>query len=351
MTARTLLAPLAILAIALALSVAGVLRVARAAGGRRAPAFSVRAFDVTVGGRWRGEAIAYGPHRDGQRPGGERPTRAQVREDLAILSKHWGVVRVYDATGTGDTVLAAIRDSRLGTKVVLGLWLAAEDRRDSTGRVLETFPAALEANRREVDHAVRLAEQFAGTVAAITVGNETQVFWSGNRLPLDRLVGYLREVRSRTRVPVSTADDYNFWNKPESRAVAAECDFVFTHLHPLWNGTSLEGAVPWVETQLAAIRALHPDREVVIGETGWATQRNDEGDQGRLMKGALGEAEQAAFVRALRAWIAGAHVPTFTFEAFDENWKGGPDANDVEKHWGLYRADRSPKPAVAELGS
>jgi exo-beta-1,3-glucanase (GH17 family) len=243
-------------------------------------------------------------------------------------------------------VLAAIRESGITMRVVLGLWLAAEDRRDSTGRVLERYPAAREANRREVEATVRLVHEYPAQIAAIAVGNETQVFWSGNRLPAGRLVEYLRDVRARVRVPVTTADDYNFWNKPESRAVAVECDFVFAHLHPLWNGASLDGAVPWIEHQLATIRALHPDREVVIGETGWATRRNQEGDQGRLMKGDVGEAEQARFLRDLRAWLATSRVTTFTFEAFDENWKGGADPDDVEKHWGLYRADRRPKRAM-----
>ena len=41
----------------------------------------------------------------------------------------------------------------------------------------------------------------------------------------------------------------------------------------------------------------------------------------------------------------------FTFEAFDENWKGGPEPDDAEKHWGFFRADRTPKPAVAALDS
>jgi exo-beta-1,3-glucanase (GH17 family) len=344
MTARVL--PVLFGAALLAALAAGAVWAARASGQRREQPFVVRPLRVTDGDRWLGDAVAYGPHRDGQSPAGASPTRAQVREDLAILARHWGMLRIYGAIGTGDTVLAAIRDSGLGTKVVLGLWLAAEDRRDSSGRVLERFPAALEANRREVDAAVRLAREYAGSIAAIAIGNETQVYWSGNRLPAERLVAYLREVRARVSVPVTTADDYNFWNKPESRAVAAECDFVFTHLHPLWNGTSLEGALPWIQQQLAAIRALHPDREVVIGETGWATSRNDLGDQGRLMKGAVGEAEQAKFMHDLRAWLAVSRVTTFTFEAFDENWKGGPDPGEVEKHWGLYRADRSPKPAV-----
>jgi exo-beta-1,3-glucanase (GH17 family) len=349
MSARTRALALALATLALLVASASPARQLVALAQRQSP-FVVRPFVVTDGEQWLGDAIAYGPHRDGQRPGGPHPTVAQVREDLAIIARHWRLIRIYGAAGTGDTVLAAIRASRLPVKVVLGLWLAAEDRRDSTGRVLERFPAASVANRRELEATVRLTREHPGSVAAITVGNETQVFWSFNRVSTERLVEVIRKVRAATKVPVTTADDYNFWNKPESRAVAAECDFVFANMHPLWNGASLEGAVPWIEAQWGAIRALHPDREVVIGETGWATQRNDEGDQGRWMKGALGESEQARFVRDLRAWIARTRVPTFTFEAFDENWKGGADPADVEKHWGLYRADRSPKPA-AEVGS
>lgn len=344
MSARTPAVALALAALAL-LGADGS-RVARAAGARRQAPFVVRPFVVTDGEHWLGDAVAYGPHRDGQRPGESSPTVAQIREDLAILAQRWRLVRIYGASGTGDTVLAAIRASRLPIRVVLGLWLTAEDRRDSTGRVLERFPAARAANLRELAAAVRLAREHPDAVAAIAVGNETQVAWSHNRVPQERLIEVIRQVRARTTVPVTTGDDYNFWNKPESRAVAAECDFVFVHLHPLWNGASLDGAVPWIESQLAAIRAVHPGREVVIGETGWATQRHDEGDQGRLMKGALGESEQTLFIRELRSWLARTRVTTFTFEAFDENWKGGADPADVEKHWGLHRADRTPKPAA-----
>ena len=35
----------------------------------------------------------------------------------------------------------------------------------------------------------------------------------------------------------------------------------------------------------------------------------------------------------------------FYFEAFDEKWKGGQHPAEVEKHWGVYRSDRTPKPA------
>ena len=41
--------------------------------------------------------------------------------------------------------------------------------------------------------------------------------------------------------------------------------------------------------------------------------------------------------------------PPRTFEAFDENWKGGPSPEETEKHWGLFRADRTPKLVVEHL--
>jgi exo-beta-1,3-glucanase (GH17 family) len=74
--------------------------------------------------------------------------------------------------------------------------------------------------------------------------------------------------------------------------------------------------------------------------------KHTEGEQARLIKGRPGEAEQAVFFDAVTAWAERERVTVFFFEAFDENWKGGEHPNEVEKHWGLYRADRTPKLAV-----
>jgi len=293
--------------------------------------FVVRPFRPVNGERWIGNAVAYGPHRDGQRPGGASPSRRELREDLDLMARHWSLLRVYQSTGPAESLLAVIDENRLGMKVMLGAWID---------------PVDAAANRREIDAAVRLAARYPAIVLAVCVGNETQVSWSAHRCPPATLIAALREIRARTRVPVTTADDYNFWNKPESQDVAREVDFVVTHMHPLWNGIQLEDAMGWTQRTLALIRAAQPDRPVVLGEVGWATQRNDLGDQGKLMKGRLGEAEQKVFFDELNAWIDRERIPTFVFEAFDENWKGGGDPAEVEKHWGLYRADRTPKPAL-----
>ncbi len=315
---------------------------AAAPAGSREEPFAVRAFTPYRGDRWIGNGIAYGPHRDGERPGGASPTRDELRQDLHLLACHWHLLRLYASTGPAADVLSIIAADSLDLKVMLGVWIAPGTRADGA-----PDSAAAAAGRAEIESGIRLAHDYPGIVAALSAGNETQVAWSDHRVDPARLVAVLRELRARSEVPVTTADDYNFWNKLESDAVAAEVDFITVHAHPLWNGIPLEDAVDWTRKTVESIRAAHPGREVVLGETGWATRRGTEGDQGKLMKGAVGEPEQAVFYRALREWTERERLTTFYFEAFDENWKGGPAPEEVEKHWGLYRADRTPKAAMA----
>ncbi|MEQ1832682.1 MAG: glycosyl hydrolase family 17 protein [Candidatus Eisenbacteria bacterium] len=301
---------------------------------------------LTHDGHWTGEAICYGPFRDGQSPGGAGPTRAQVREDVHIMLRHWRLVRLYGSVGFADTLLSVIAAERLPMRVLLGVWLQPEDRRDSTGRVLESLPAGRAANEAEVQAALRLCRRYPKLVAGVSVGNETQVSWSWNRVPEAVLIERIRQVRAGARAPVSTADDMLYWRSPASRRVAAEVDFVFTHLHPLWGGQVLDSALAWSEARYDEVRAMHPDRTVAIGEIGWATSKLTTGEQGQLIRGQVGEAEQKAFCDAARAWVQRARIGAFFFEAFDENWKGGNEPAEVEKHWGFYRADRTPKAAV-----
>lgn len=315
-------------------------------GKRARPALVARDFQPVHRDRWIGNAVCYGPHRDGQWPGGPTPTSAEIRADLRIMAAHWRLVRLYGSSEFGRTVLDAIRSTGLGMKVMLGVWIAPEEERDEQGNVRGEIPGAAEANRRELETAIALAAEYPDIVLAVCVGNETQVSWSAHRCPLDSLIGYVRSVRAAVAVPVTTADDYQYWREPESRVLAREIDFITMHAHPLWNGRQLDEALPWLREQLAAVRSTHPENQIVIGETGWATCKASEGEQARQMKGTTGESEQARFYHAVRGWILAKKITTFFFEAFDENWKGGRDLSDAEKHWGFFRADRTPKAAI-----
>lgn len=312
-----------------------------------ATAFARRPLPTILGERWIGNGICYSPYRDGQRPGGAQPTAAEVREDLGIVAARWNLIRTYGSREGSGTILQVIRDAGLPIRVVLGAWIAPEVRRDATGTIVAPDAEAKAANAAEVEAALRLAAEYPDIVVAIAVGNETQVSWSAHRSDLATLLPYVRQARQESRLPVTTADDYKYWILPESRQLAAELDFVMTHIHPLWNGQSLDDALAWTQRIHAQVAAMHPGVPIIIGESGWATDKRGDGEQAQLIRGTPGEAEQARFFEEYNRWIERERIVSFWFEVFDENWKGSDHPNEVEKHWGLFHADRSPKAAMA----
>ena len=302
---------------------------------QRQEPFVVRPFRPLLGERWIGNGIAYGMHRDGQSPDGAQPTRAQLHEDLILLAQRFHLLRLYNASATAEVVLQIARDEKLPFRFLLGLWVAPE-----------TDAKAHAANRAELEGGVRLANAFPGQVIALEIGNETQISWSDHRVPTELLIGYLREARARTVVPVTTADDFAYWSAPESVRLAAELDFIDMHAYAMWAGEQLENALRFTQEKYAAVVQHHPDRIIILGEHGWATKRHSEGEQAKLIRGQPGEEQQAAYRESALTWTTRERIANVYFEAFDENWKGGAHPDEVEKHWGLYRADRTPKQAV-----
>lgn len=310
-------------------------------------------FDRRVA-EWTGFGVAYGPYRDGQRPGGPEPTEDQRREDLRIMAKHWGMLRTYGANETTRSVCAIIREEKLPLYVMAGAWLAQEGANDPP----------LAANREQVREAIAIARDYPDVVIAICIGNETQEDWSGQRVDLPRLIDYVRQARDatadirgtaddfpRVSMPVTVADVDAFWTRADGLRLAEEVDFITTHVYAMWNRQSLDQAMPFTKRRVRAVKYSHPDRLVVLGEAGWATDRSER--QTGAITGKAGEEEQARFYREFKDWAMNeGPLPVFYFSAFDENWKSNldpPDPRDAEKHWGVYRADRTPKPAVTQF--
>jgi len=290
--------------------------------------------------------VSYGPYREGQRPGGPAPTDAQLLEDLHIIANHWTLLRTYSSDDVTERILSLIHREKLPLKVMLGAWIDTEMRAPSDGKPSESRPDFIAANRRQVSDAIRLANSYPEIVWAVSVGNETQVSWSSHRVGMARLIQHIRRVRSETTVPVTTADDFSFWVTDRGQPLAEEVDFIVVHAYAMWNRQKLSNAMSFTRAKYADTVARHPGLPVVPGEAGWATQKLTYGEQKELIPGVAGEAQQKRYFDAFRSWVDGERIVSFYFEAFDEPWKGGSDPNDVEKHWGLFRVDRTPKEAM-----
>lgn len=308
---------------------------------KRQEPFVTREFIQYLNGQWIGKAVSYGFYRKGQAPGGKGPTELQILEDLNIILNYWNLIRLYGSDDNSEKVLKVIEKNNLPIKVMLGVWL--EDEKGNPSRKNE--------NIKEVTKAIELANKYSEIISAINVGNETQVFWSAHKMEMKDLIDYIRIIRHYTSAPVTTADDYNFWNKPESKLVAEEVDFIVVHIYPLWNGQTLDNSIKWMSNIFFnQIKSFHPDKTIVLGEIGWATNydatKTGDGQQGSLIKGEVGYETQEKFLLKLYNWIDEHQVPTFLFEAFDEPWKGGGEyssPNEIEKHWGVFYENRTPK--------
>lgn len=291
-----------------------------------------------------GWGVCYGPHRDGQAPKSpNQPTKTDIREDLHIIAKHWRMVRMYGQGNATRFAAEVIREDRLPLKLFSGIWIAPEVQLNDQGTVIARDESLAALNRDEVAQGIRLANDFPDVVMALGVGNETQVTWSSYRTTSEVLKKYINQVRSSVKQPVTTCDDYNFWNKPESKQIADSCDFIALHAYAMWNKQQLPDALPWTREQIQVVKTIHTNRDIVLTELGWATQKGTNGYQAIGIVADANERNQEVFCRALENWAFSANQPYFLFEAFDEKWKGGDEPNEVEKHWGAFFSDRTPK--------
>jgi exo-beta-1,3-glucanase (GH17 family) len=298
--------------------------------------FVIRPFSPAINGQPIFRGVAYGCYRHGQAPWGPGPSDVEIREDLAIIAQHWNLIRVYNADNDSERILKSIADNRFPIKVMLGIWLENEHVRADLRA----------ANQRNVERGIEFANRYPGIIVAVNVGNETEVAWSAHRMIPGDLIRHIRSVRSRIKQPVTTADDYSYWDTPESQAVADELDFIVVHAHPLWNSRTLSNTFSWLDETMASVQ--HHGKPIVLGEIGWATNFNRDktgpGEQGTLIKAEVSVEGQSEFLKGLDTWIIHTGTVSFLFEAFDESWKGGDDdPRNVEKNWGVFDENRHPK--------
>ncbi len=308
--------------------------------------FRVRPYVPADAADWKGAGISYGSYRDGQRPGGVQPSADEIREDLHLLAEHWKVLRVYGSLECTPTICKIIREDQLDLKVVVGAWINSEMKNTDDGPL--EIPEAVASNSAHVEMAIQLTNQYPEVVAAISIGNEALVSWSGHTISTERIIQYIRKARKETRVPVTVADDFLYWADPKSQPVADELDFLITHIYAMWHREQLEDSLAFTKEKYHSVVMANPDKLVVIGEAGWATVKADPelNERAGRIRGVAGELEQKIFYDAFCKWTDKQRIPTFYFAAFDQKWKGPSDPLDVEKHWGLFRSDRTPKPAL-----
>ncbi|MEW5703530.1 MAG: hypothetical protein AB1781_02945 [Pseudomonadota bacterium] len=280
-----------------------------------------RSIDIVDAPGGRFECLSYTPAIGDASPlkakDGVFPVPAgSIASDMATLVRTTDCVRTYSMLGAQGDVLA--HAAAAGMKVMVGIWIGADDKR----------------NAREIERALTLAEAHPEAVRAIVVGNEVLL---RREMTGERLAGIIRSVKTRTDLPVTYADIYEFWRR--NPMVAEAVDIVTIHALPYWDDPApvdIDHVQAHVRGVIEQARATFPGKRLQIGEIGWPSA-------GRTRAGAVPSlVNEARFVREFAAQSAAIGLPYNLIEAIDQPWKRVPEGT-VGGYWGILDRDREPK--------
>lgn len=239
---------------------------------------------------------------------------AQIDSDLSLLSKRFDCVRIYSVGQGLDYVPEAAR--KLGLKVLLGAWigwLSAD-------------------NEKELNLAISLANRYPDTIKAMVVGNE--VLLRGEQ-PEAVLQSYINRAKKATKVPVTYADVWEFWNKHKN--LEKSVDYITVHVLPYWEDDpqSIDTAIQHANIVMDKL-AHNFSKPIFIGETGWPSVGRQRGPS---------IPSQINQARYLREFIQNAQKKNWNYnliEAIDQPWKRMSEGT-VGGYWGLYDTQLNPK--------
>jgi exo-beta-1,3-glucanase (GH17 family) len=296
-----------------------------------------------------GKAICYSGFREGQQPGGISPSYEEVKEDLEILQKHWKYIRLYDCDVHAETVLQVIQQEKLPLKVMLGAYIVAEMNNFGCPWGGGVFTEVeLNENRvkneNQIKKLIDFANQYPTIICSISAGNEACVDWTDHYVSVSSVIEYVKRIKKEAKQPVTFCENYVPWLAKLKPLVDA-VDFISIHTYPVWEYKHIHEALEYTKENYFAVANMYPDKPVVITEAGWATNSNGRG----IEQHNVTEENQEIYYNDLVNWTDSEGILTFVFEAFDESWKGSSEPLEPEKHWGLFKIDRTPKLAMANV--
>lgn len=264
-------------------------------------------------------SLSFAPFREGFSPLEEVfPLQEHVDEDLKLLADKTETIRTYSSLGGMQPTPELAR--KHGLKMIQGGWLGY----------------GYQDNKKEMEALIQSANAHPDVVKRVIVGNEVLL---RGEMDVDKLIGYIREVKRAVKQPVSYADVWSMYMKYPQ--LIKEVDFITIHILPYWEdepisvehaSEHLEKIVKQVEDEARGIAVGKP---ILIGESGWPSAGRQ---RGMAIPSVVNEAK---FIRGM-IQVANHHGFDYNIvEAFNQPWKSNLEGV-VGANWGLFSADRKP---------
>jgi len=293
-------------------------------GRHAAAAPSLRLLEAAMA---QGRFIAYQPTQIQVVAGrASRADAAGIRADLQVLRPRFDALITYGA-GNGADQVADVA-AQLGFRaVILGVWSIDDE--------------------AEIALALAAAARHPQLVVGLSLGNE-RVFAGVTDFPA--LAARIERLRQRApQLALTTTEPFHLFAQDAAAPLLATADFLLVNVHPVFQpwfaGAPDADAARFVVNVMNDVVAQYCG-PVLVKETGVPTA-----------PAALGftAARQAGFYRALRSQFPPTGRRAFAyFSAFDAPWRvndahPSPGAQPQEGSWGLFDADRRPKPAARDV--
>ncbi|MFZ4761963.1 MAG: glycosyltransferase [Alphaproteobacteria bacterium] len=271
---------------------------------------------------WKGtiKAVAFTPYQAEQSPlEGKHPSLEQMDNDLKEVARFSNHVRTY-TTADGENHIPELARKH-GISVTAGAWIEGNTTRD----------------REQIEELVKIVQNNQN-VTSVVVGNEVVL---RGELSADQMADYLKEVRRRVHVPVSTAEIWQNWLKYPQLVEAS--DYLAAHILPYWEGVPADKAVDYVMDAYNQLKAAYPNKRIVISEVGWPSE-------GPWVKGAEPSiVNQAAFLRKFLNMANENKLDYSVMESIDQPWKRAIEG-PAGTSWGIIDKHREFKfPFVGKI--
>jgi exo-beta-1,3-glucanase (GH17 family) len=190
------------------------------------------------------------------------------------------------------------------------------------------------ANAREIGYLK--AEIAKENVDVAVVGSEVMF---RNDLTSEQLQAYIRDVKTAGK-PVAFCDTADqILAHPE---IVTEVQVVMFNKYISWEGKSIDVAFTELVATYNEIKAKYPDKEIIVGETGWPSAGNT------FNQAVPSPENQLKYLEQVLMWSNINHIKIYWFEAFDEPYKAIREG-ELGAHWGLWTKDEVMKPGVLEV--
>lgn len=334
------------------------------------------------------QAICYGGYRHSSRE--IQPSVEQIVEDLMILSAMGiKIIRTYNVHYPEiNNILEAIqilsdRYNNFNMYVMLGVWI---DCKNAWTTMEPIHDRESDRNALEVDTAIALAKQYPQFIKIISIGNEAMVKWATKYYVHPKIVlkwvNHFQRLKNEGEISkeimITSSDNFESWgggsgeyHTPELFRLISSVDFISVHIYPMHDtyyhphfwGVSytdhssdksiqlselMNNALEYVKIKYdnvcELVNSIGANKEVHIGETGWASYSNELfGQEGSK---AADEYKAGLYYKIIKEWTDSQNITCFFFEAFDEPWKDSSNAGNSENHFGLFTVKGEAKYAV-----